>query len=33
MNNKLGTDWMKTVPLCADRAKVLHGNAEKLLKM
>jgi 2,3-dihydroxybenzoate decarboxylase len=34
VNNKLGTEWMKTVPLSAeDKAKVLHGNAERLLKM
>lgn len=34
VNNKLGTDWMKAVTLSAeDKAKILHGNAEKLLKM
>jgi predicted TIM-barrel fold metal-dependent hydrolase len=34
VNNKLGTDWIKTVPLCAeDREKILHRNAESLLKM
>jgi predicted TIM-barrel fold metal-dependent hydrolase len=34
VDSKLGTAWMETVPLCVeDRAKILHGNAEKLLKM
>ncbi len=32
--NPPGTKWMETVPLCAeDRAKILHGNVERLLKM
>jgi 2,3-dihydroxybenzoate decarboxylase len=32
--NPPAVEWMKTVPLCAeDRDKMLHGNAERLLKM
>ena len=32
--NGQGTDWMETVALSTeDRKKILHGNAEKLLKM
>lgn len=28
-----GTRWLENVALCsADRAKILHGNAERLLK-
>jgi hypothetical protein len=34
VENKPGTDWMKTVPLCAeDKAKILSGNAKRLLKL
>jgi 2,3-dihydroxybenzoate decarboxylase len=29
-----GTEWMKSVPLCArDREKILHVNAARLLKL
>jgi hypothetical protein len=29
-----GIEWMKTVPLCVeDKAKILGGNAKKLLRM
>jgi 2,3-dihydroxybenzoate decarboxylase len=32
--NPPGIDWMKTVPLCnEDKAKILSGNAKKLLRM
>jgi len=32
--NKTGTDWARTVPLCAeDRAKLMSGNAIRLLKL
>jgi 2,3-dihydroxybenzoate decarboxylase len=32
--NPPGVDWMKTVPLCdEDKAKILSGNAKRLLKM
>jgi predicted TIM-barrel fold metal-dependent hydrolase len=32
--NKPGTQWMETVPLCdEDKAKILSGNAKRLLKM
>jgi 2,3-dihydroxybenzoate decarboxylase len=34
VDNPLGTQWMETVPLgAADREKILHGNAERLLKL
>ncbi len=34
VDNVPGTEWMKTVPLCtADKDKILHGNARRLLKM
>jgi len=34
VENDPGTEWMKTVPLGdEDRAKILHGNARKLLKL
>jgi 2,3-dihydroxybenzoate decarboxylase len=34
IDNAPGTRWMETVPLSAtDRAKVLNGNARRLLKM
>jgi predicted TIM-barrel fold metal-dependent hydrolase len=34
VENKPGTEWMKTVPISEeDRLKMLHGNAKKLLKM
>ena len=34
VENKPGTEWMKTVPLCAeDREKILNGNAKRLLGM
>ena len=32
--NKPGTDWIPTIPLCAeDKAKLLSGNAERLLRI
>lgn len=32
--NPPGTDWMKSVPLCdEDKAKILSGNAKRLLRM
>jgi 2,3-dihydroxybenzoate decarboxylase len=32
--NKPGTDWIPTIPLCAeDRVKLLSGNAERLLRL
>jgi len=34
VENRPGTEWMESVPLCAeDRDKILHGNAKRLLKM
>ena len=34
VENPPGTQWMETVPLCAeDKAKILHGNVERLLRM
>jgi predicted TIM-barrel fold metal-dependent hydrolase len=34
VENKPGTKWMESVPLCAeDREKILSGNAKRLLKM
>lgn len=34
VDNPPGTDWIKTMPLgAADRAKILHSNAERLLKL
>lgn len=34
VNNKMGTDWLKTVPLCEeDKIKLLSGNARRLLKI
>ena len=34
VQNKPGTDWMAQVPLCPeDKAKILGGNASKLLKI
>ena len=34
VDNKPGVEWMDTVPLCAeDRAKILNGNAARLLRM
>jgi predicted TIM-barrel fold metal-dependent hydrolase len=34
VENPPGTTWMQTVPLCAaDKAKILSGNVEKLLRM
>ncbi len=34
VDNPLGVDWMKTVPLCdEDKAKILSGNAKRILKM
>jgi predicted TIM-barrel fold metal-dependent hydrolase len=32
--NPPGTKWMESVPLCdEDKAKILSGNAKRLLKM
>ncbi|MGC2520980.1 MAG: amidohydrolase family protein [Burkholderiales bacterium] len=34
VENKPGTQWMDSVPLCdEDRAKILNGNARRLLRM
>jgi predicted TIM-barrel fold metal-dependent hydrolase len=34
VNNKVGTDWVKTVPLCEeDKIKLLNGNARRILKI
>ena len=34
VENPPGVRWMDKVPLCAeDREKILHGNAERLLKL
>jgi len=34
VENKPGTQWMDTVPLCdEDRVKILNGNARRLLRM
>jgi 2,3-dihydroxybenzoate decarboxylase len=34
VENKPATEWMKTIPLCAeDKAKILSGNVAKLLKL
>jgi 2,3-dihydroxybenzoate decarboxylase len=34
VDNLLGTEWVPTIPLGAeDKAKILSGNAEKLLKL
>jgi 2,3-dihydroxybenzoate decarboxylase len=34
VNNLLATRWMETVPLCdEDKAKILSGNAKRLLRM
>jgi len=34
VNNQRATDWIKTIPLCAeDRIKLLNGNAKRLLKL
>ncbi|HZT50635.1 MAG TPA: amidohydrolase family protein [Stellaceae bacterium] len=32
--NQPGVDWIDTIPLCEeDKAKILHGNVERLLKL
>jgi predicted TIM-barrel fold metal-dependent hydrolase len=32
--NPPGTTWMESVPLCdEDKAKILSGNAKRILKM
>ena len=34
VSNKPATDWIPHIPLCAeDKAKMLHGNAERLLRL
>jgi len=34
VENQPGTDWVHRIPLCAeDKAKILHGNVKRLLKM
>ena len=34
VDNQPGTDWVHRIPLCAeDRAKILHGNVKRLLRM
>jgi len=34
VNNKTGTDWLKTVPLCEeDKIKLANGNARRILKI
>lgn len=34
VDNKPGTDWIPTIPLSEeDKAKILHGNVERLLKL
>ena len=34
VKNTTGTDWLKTVPLCAeDKVKLMSGNAKRLLKL
>ena len=34
VENPPGTEWMETLPLCAeDSDKILNGNAKRLLKM
>jgi predicted TIM-barrel fold metal-dependent hydrolase len=34
VENRPGTSWMESVPLCVeDREKILSGNVKRLLKM
>jgi 2,3-dihydroxybenzoate decarboxylase len=34
VKNTTATEWLKTVPLCAeDKAKLMSGNAKRLLKI
>ena len=34
VDNKPGTDWIPHIPLCEeDKAKILHGNVERLLRL
>ena len=34
VENQPGTDWIPTIPLSAeDKAKILSGNAERLLRL
>jgi predicted TIM-barrel fold metal-dependent hydrolase len=34
IDNKLATQWIASAPLCEeDRAKILSGNAKRLLRM
>jgi predicted TIM-barrel fold metal-dependent hydrolase len=34
VRNPPGTKWLETLPICAeDKAKLLHGNARRVLKL